>query len=66
MTANNTMKVDAVLSQELFNSELEDCLTVLENLTEKEKIQSESYTYYKCEYITPALYRRVVIVAVYN
>ncbi len=60
------MTANAVLSQEQFNSELEDCLTVLENLTEKENIQSESYTYYKCEYITPALYKRVVIVAVYK
>jgi hypothetical protein len=60
------MTANTVLSQEQFNNELENSLTVIENLTEKENIQSEKYTYYKCEYITPGLYRRIIIVAVYK
>ncbi len=60
------MVTNATLSRQEFNEELEECLTILENLTIKENIQSEKYTYYKCLYITPGLERRIVTVAVYD
>jgi hypothetical protein len=60
------MTVNAVISREKFNSELNNCLTIISNLTETENIKSEEYTYYKCEYISPALYKKTIIVGVYN
>jgi len=60
------MTANAVISRESFNKELVTCLTILENLTEKENLNSEKYTYYKCEYISAALYKTNIIVAVYE
>jgi len=60
------MTANAVVSRETFNKDLNICLTILSNLTEKENIKSENYTYYKCEYISAALYKKTVIVAVYE
>mgnify|MGYP003620160639 FL=1 len=60
------MTANAVVSRETFNNDLDNCLTILSNLTEAENIKSETYTYYKCEYISPALYKKTIIVAVYE
>lgn len=60
------MTANAVISREQFNNDLGNCLTILSNLTEQENINSETYTYYKCEYITPTLVKKTVIVAVYE
>ena len=60
------MTANAVISRETFNNDLNTCLTILSNLTETENIKSETYTYYKCEYISAALYRKNIIVAVYE
>lgn len=60
------MTVNSVVSRETFNNDLNNCLTILSNLTESENIKSETYTYYKCEYISPALYKKNIIVAVYE
>ncbi len=60
------MTANAIISRETFNQDLNNCLTVLNNLTEVEKIKSDTYTYYKCEYINAALYKSTIIVAVYE
>lgn len=60
------MTANAIVSREKFNNDLENGLTILKNLTEEEKIKSETYTYYKCEYITPTLNNKVIIVAVFD
>jgi hypothetical protein len=49
------------VSKKVFEIDLENCLTILEN-----KGKDENYTYYKCEYISPSLYKRIVDVAVFN
>ena len=60
------MTANSVVSRETFNNDLNNCLTTLSNLTEAQTIKSETYTYYKCEYISPALYKKIIIVAVYE
>ncbi len=60
------MTANSVVSRETFNKDLNNCLTILSNLTETENIKSETYTYYKCEYISTALYKTNIIVAVYE
>ena len=60
------MTANSVVSRETFNNDLNNCLTILSNLTEAENIKSETYTYYKFEYISPALYKKIIIVAVYE
>jgi hypothetical protein len=59
------MIVNSVISRENFNAELNNCLTIISNLTETENIKSDEYTYYKCEYISEDLYKKTIIVAVY-
>ena len=51
------MTQEVFLTAEKFNSELESCLTILEE-------PSKDRLYYLCEYITPALYSKVVKVVV--
>ena len=46
------MTANSVVSREMFNNDLNNCSTILSNLTESENIKSETYTYYKCEYIS--------------
>ena len=53
------MTVNAILTKEKFKQELIDCLTIIDTLD-----SSENYDYYKCEYVTPALYKKNVIIAV--
>jgi hypothetical protein len=60
------MTANSVVSRKTFNNDLNNCLTILSNLTEAENIKSETYTYYKCEYISTALYKKIIIVAVYE
>lgn len=49
------------MNKEQFKEWIEDG-----NVIEVENIKSETYTYYKCEYISPALYKKTIIVAVYE
>ena len=46
------------VSRERFEADLEDCLTILDYPSKNKK-------YYVCEYITPALYKKVINVVVY-
>ena len=46
------------VSRERFEADLEDCLTILDYPSKNKK-------YYVCEYITPALYTKVIKVVVY-
>jgi hypothetical protein len=60
------MTVNAVLSRTKYNQDLKDCLTELENLTVTQNIKSDTYNYYRCEYITAQLRLVQVVVAVYE
>jgi hypothetical protein len=60
------MVANTIVSRKQFNIDLENCLTILSNLTETENIVNETYTYYKCEYISPSLYKKTLIVAVFE
>ena len=55
------MVANAVVSRSTFEKDVNEVLTIL---SEVEK--TENYTYYKCEYISAALYKRTVIVAVFE
>jgi hypothetical protein len=50
------------VSKEVFEQDLNSCLTIIKPLTE---MDNEIYTHYECEYISPALYKRNIIVAVF-
>ncbi len=51
----------AKVSKTQFESDLETCLDIIQYLG-----VNGPYTYYKCRYVTPALYVREVFVAVFE
>jgi hypothetical protein len=50
------------VSKEVFEKDLNSCLTIIKPLPE---MDNENYTHYECEYISPALHKRNIIVAVF-
>lgn len=61
------MTANSVVSRSQYNERVESGdFTELENLTKRDNIKSESYTYYRCEYISPALRISQIIVAVWE
>ena len=61
------MTANSVVSRSQYEKRISDGdFTELENLTKRDNIKSEQYTYYRCEYISPALRISRIIVAVWE
>ena len=60
------MTANSVVSKKQYDDRIKSGdFTELENLTKTNNIISEQYTYYRCEYLSPALRVSQIIVAVY-
>jgi len=61
------MTANSVVSRSQYEARLADTsFTELENLTKRDNLKSQQYTYYRCEYISPALRISQIIVAVWE
>ena len=61
------MTVNSIVSRSQYEERLADTsFTELENLTKRDNLKSEKYTYYLVKYISPGLHISQIIVAVWE
>lgn len=56
-----TQSIIPKVSRETFNNDVNNCLTIIQTLTKDDK-----YQYYKVEYISIALYKKIIVIGVYD